>query len=68
VNAYLTSTSATPAEVEVVPEPEDTTIRSSVSLGGASSRLTPVDPMGGDGRSVDAEAAAVPDPAAGEPY
>ncbi len=70
VNAYLTSTPATPteAEVEVVPDPEDTTIRSSVTLGGASSRLTPVDPMGGDGRSVDAEAAAVPDPAAGEPY
>lgn len=70
VNAYLTSSSATPteAEVEVVPDPEDTTIRSSVTLGGASSRLTPVDPMGGDGRSVDAEAAAVPDPAAGEPY
>jgi hypothetical protein len=70
VNASLTSTPATPteAEIEVAPEPEDTTIRSSVSLGGAPSRLAPIDPMGDDGRSVEAGDAAVPDPAAGEPF
>ncbi|MGH2401362.1 MAG: hypothetical protein ACRDE6_01510, partial [Candidatus Limnocylindria bacterium] len=71
VNASLTSISVAPAEVDVVevaPEPEDTTIRSSVSLGGASSRLTPLDPMGGDAQSAGAGDAVTADPAAGEPY
>ncbi len=68
VSASLTSTPAIPveADAEIAPEPEDTTIRSSVSLGGASTQLAPVDPTEGDGRSVEAAAAAVP--AAGEPF
>ena len=69
VNASLVGTGSVPAEIIQGPEPDgaQSGIRSSVSLGGAASRLTPVDPAGGD-RPPSVAADAIEDAATGEPF
>jgi hypothetical protein len=69
VSASMTSVPAAPAEtvVEAVPEPEDSVIRSSVSLGGASSQLTPLDPSEVEAQESQAEEDAA-EAATGEPF
>ena len=69
VNASLVGTGSVPEEItqEAEPERTESTIRSTLSFGGSASRLTPVDPAGGDG-PPSADADAIEDTAAGEPF
>ncbi len=70
--AFLVSASmagSAPAPVAIVPAVRETTIESFLSLGGAASRVSPVDPVGGDGPpSADAGDASDDGAAAGEPF
>ena len=69
VNASLAGLGSVPVETEQLPEAAggESRIESTLSLGGAASRLTPVDPAGAD-RPRLAAADALEDAAAGEPF
>lgn len=71
VSASLAGTGSAPATVErvVAPDASESRIESVLSLGGAASRVTPLEPTGGErSPSIEAEHPADDAAAAGEPY
>jgi hypothetical protein len=67
ISASLAGSGPAPAALD--PIVRETTIESVLSLGGAASRVTPVDPLGGDGPPSPGTSDAPDDAsAAGEPF
>ena len=70
VSASFAGTASAPAEIVQAVEPDkgESTIQSTLSLGGAASRMTPVDPSVADGPSAVEGTDVIEEAAAGEPF
>jgi hypothetical protein len=68
VNASLAGGASTPVAQPAEPDDGESAIHSTVSLGGAASRLTPVDPAGADRPATAQGSEPLDDTAAGEPF
>ena len=70
VSASFAGTASAPAEIVQAVEPDkgESTIQTTLSLGGAASRMTPVDPSVADGPSAVEGTDVIEEAAAGEPF